>query len=194
VTAPVSAALLLTAGEARRLTGQIRDALALADDLLARAYAGRAWEVLGHRSFEAYCAAELPELRHIKLRKPEQLARVGALYAVNPDLTVTEIEAATGASRGTAHARLREVAGTLPEPAPAAPASPLSDRIVALLGAHPGGLDVFEVARRLKARQAQVSPALSRMAAAGRIGYRPGAKRGTVGMYVVRGSGVPAGR
>jgi hypothetical protein len=45
MTATITEAL--TAAEARRLTARIRDALALADVLVARAYAGRAWAGAG---------------------------------------------------------------------------------------------------------------------------------------------------
>lgn len=92
---------VLTAEGARRLTARIRDALSLADDLLAQALAGQAWSALGHDSFEAYCAAELPELRHIKLRAESRRARAKALLDVGA--TEREIAAATGASTGTAH-------------------------------------------------------------------------------------------
>jgi hypothetical protein len=88
--------------------------------------------------------------------------------------------AATGASVGTAHATLRKLTAAPAEPAPRVD---LTARIVQLLAAHPGGLDVFTVCKRLKVRQAQVSPALSRLATAGRITYRPGARRGIVGTY-----------
>jgi hypothetical protein len=70
VTAPALAPLVevLDQLEARRLIGAARNALALADDLLARLYAGRAWEALGHADWPTLCAAELPELRHLKMR------------------------------------------------------------------------------------------------------------------------------
>jgi hypothetical protein len=101
VTAPVLADALLDARTARRLVGEARNALALADDLLARLYAGRAWEVLGHKDWPALCAAELPELRHLKMRTPARRERVAAL--LEHGATIRDIAAATGASVGTAH-------------------------------------------------------------------------------------------
>jgi DNA-binding transcriptional ArsR family regulator len=171
------AAVALTAAEARRLTARIRDALALADDLLARAYAGRAWAALGHASWEAYCAAELPELRHIKLRRPERRARIQTLRDAAPGISVRELAAATGASVGTVHGDLAPPAGSI-EPAGG---TGTVARVLAVLAVGPA--DVFTIARRTRLRQAQVSPALSRLAAAGRIAYTPPARRGGTGTY-----------
>jgi hypothetical protein len=84
--------------DARRRVGAIRDALAVADDLLAAAYAARDWEALGHASWAAYCAAELPELRHLKLRADVRRARVAALLAAGASRR--DIAAGTGASLG----------------------------------------------------------------------------------------------
>jgi len=179
---------------ARRLTSEIRNALAVADDLLAQAYAGRAWEALGHADWSTYCAAELPELRHVKLRAPERRARVAKLAELGA--SVREIAAATGASVGTVHGDLAGsgaagagIGGPGCAPAVGSRTAPadLTGRIVQLLAAHPGGLDVFAIARRLKVRQAQAAPALSRLARSGRIGYAAPARRGLTGTYLVQG-------
>jgi DNA-binding CsgD family transcriptional regulator len=60
----------LSADSARELTDQIRtavvrtiDVLGEVDDLIARAFEGRAWLALGHKSWEAYCAAEFGHAR-----------------------------------------------------------------------------------------------------------------------------------
>jgi hypothetical protein len=183
VTAPVGASVLLSAAEARRLTGQIRDALAVADDLLARAYAGRAWEVLGHRSWAAYCAAELPELRHLRMRADARLARTAALVALGA--STSEVQAATGASRGQAHADMKR----LTEPAPPAPAGPVckTTRTLELLAAAgDAGLTVHALEKRTGWHHGQASAALTRLAATGRIGYRAPARRGLTGVYVTR--------
>jgi hypothetical protein len=100
---------ILTAEGARRLTARIRDALALADDLLAQAYQGRAWEALGYVDWSAYCEGELPELRHIKLRAAARQARTKALH--DEGATEREIAAATGASPATAHRDVLVVTG-----------------------------------------------------------------------------------
>lgn len=182
MTAPVLEQLDTAA--ARRLVSEARNALALADDLLARLYAGRAWIALGHADWPALCAAELPELRHLKLRAAAREARAAALLAAAPELSVRDLVAATGASVGTAHATLTKLRAV--EPAAPAAVVPLTDRIVQLLAAHPGGLDVFTVAKRLKVRQAQVSPALHRLAVSGRIAYIRPVTRGRTGTYAVR--------
>jgi hypothetical protein len=57
-------------------------------------------------SWEAYCAAELPELRHLKLRAPERRARIQTLRNAAPGISVRELAAATGAAVGTVHADL----------------------------------------------------------------------------------------
>jgi hypothetical protein len=46
------------------------------------------------------------------------------------------------------------------------------------------GVTVFELAKRTRLRQAQLSPLLARLAAEGRLAYRAPAKRGQTGRYV----------
>lgn len=167
---------------ARRLTADIRNALAVADDLLARAYTGRVWLALGHKDWRTYCAAELPELRTLKMRAEPRLARVALLVAAGA--SVSDVQAATGASRGQAHADIKTL--TAVEPAAPVAVVPLTDRIVELLAKHPGGLSVFDIAKRLKVRQAQVSPALTRMNGR-RITYLAPARRGMTGLYTIEG-------
>jgi hypothetical protein len=181
MTATLTGALTgaLTATEARRLTARIRDALALADDLLAAAYAGRAWAALGHASWEAYCAAELPELRHLKLRAPERRARIQTLRVAAPGISVRELAAATGAAVGTVHGDLAPAAGAI---GPAAGGSKVA-RTLALLEAGP--LTVHQLVKRTRWHHGQASATLSRLAAAGRITYTPPAKRGGTGTYTV---------
>ena len=162
----------------QRLTA-IRNALALADDLLATAYAERDWSALGHASWEAYCAAELPELRMVKLRKPERQARVAALSGAGA--SVREIAAATGASVGTVHNDLDPQCHHRRSAQPAAAPVSNTARVLAALDTRPG--TVFDLMRRTRLRQAQLSPLLSRLTAAGRIVYTPPARRGGTGTY-----------
>jgi hypothetical protein len=103
--------LALQQTTARQRLTAIRNALALADDLLAQAYAARDWEALGHASWEAYCAAEIPELRHLKLRAPERRARIQTLRNAAPTISVRELAAATGAAVGTVHGDLAPAVG-----------------------------------------------------------------------------------
>jgi hypothetical protein len=180
----VLASVLLSAAEARRLTGQIRDALAVADDLLARAYAGRAWEVLGHKSWEAYCASELPELRHLKMRADVRRARVAVLDGLGA--STREIAAATGSSVGQAHNDRKALTAPAPGDISSGPNGAVSktDRLMALLAAHPGGLTARQVEARTGWHHGSASAALTRLHQAGRIGYRAPAKRGQTGVYV----------
>lgn len=99
----------LTRESARQLTARIRDALALADDLLVRAYEGRAWEALGHTSWEAYCTAELPQLRMLRLSKVAQTEHFTAL--ARQGLSTHATAAAYGVSQGTVRNRLKGVEG-----------------------------------------------------------------------------------
>lgn len=57
----------LSRDDARELTGRIRILLGDALDLIADAWAGRAWEALGHPTWEAYLAAEVPEVKLLGL-------------------------------------------------------------------------------------------------------------------------------
>jgi predicted Rossmann fold nucleotide-binding protein DprA/Smf involved in DNA uptake len=172
----VTAALQQTTAR-QRLTA-IRNALALADDLLAQAYAAKDWAALGHASWEAYCAAEIPELRHLKLRAPERRARIQTLRNAAPGISVRELAAATGASVGTVHGDL--AAPRPAEPAAGAPGSKVA-RTLALLEAGP--LTVHQLVRKTKWHHGQASAVLSRLAAAGRITYTPPARRGGTGVY-----------
>ena len=179
MTAPVLAAL--DAATARAATDRLRLTLTDAHEQLIDLWRGRAHVALGYgpglSGWTAYLAAEF-----------------GALLSVvpSPDQLVAMVEA--GMSQRAAAAPFRVSVGTVnaalqAHRAPAAPAAAprpdLTSRIVTLLAAHPGGLDVFAVCKRLKVRQAQASPALSRLAARGRITYRPAVKRGQTGTYTL---------
>jgi hypothetical protein len=90
------------------------------------------WEALGHADFASYCAAEIPELRHLKLRAPERRARIQTLRDAAPGISVRELAAATGAAVGTVHADL-----AVPRPAEQAAGAPGSKvaQTLALLSA-----------------------------------------------------------
>lgn len=157
-------AATLTRESARRLTGKIRDALAVADDLIVRAYEGRAWEALGHPSWEAYCVAELPELRAMKLRAPVRRARVHAL--LDAGASIREAAVSAGASVGSAHAdaKAREVPHERSELNTPAPLPQVSNvqRVAALVAsAGDHGLTVREVCRKAAWHHGQASSALT---------------------------------
>jgi hypothetical protein len=163
----------------QRLTA-IRNALALADDLLAQAYAAEDWKALGHADFASYCAAEIPELRHLKLRAPERRARIQTLRDAAPGISVRELAAATGAAVGTVHADL-----AVPRPAEQAAGAPGSKVAQTLALLEGGPLTVHQLAKRKRWHHGQASAVLSRLAAAGRIAYTPPAKRGQTGVYAI---------
>lgn len=152
-------AVALDAAQARRLVSQARNALALADDLLARLYAGRAWEALGHADWSALCAAELPELRHLKMRAPARRERVRLLH--DAGASVRDIAAATGASVGSIHNDVQVLADLPAAPAPVAvPAHVRVAQLVAAAGA--AGLTIPQVQRRTGWTYGATSGALSR--------------------------------
>jgi len=82
--------------EARRLARQITEALAVAWDLVARAYAGRVWEPLGYPSWDAYCRAEFAAAR-LRLPAEERQEVVGSLREAG--MSARAIASATGASK-----------------------------------------------------------------------------------------------
>lgn len=177
MTAPV---LALDAAAARAATDRLRLTLTDAHEQLIDLYRMRAHEALGYgrrlAGWTAYLAAEFGDLLHV-VPTPEQLAAM-----VDAGMTQREAAAPFRVSLGTVNRALQA------RRAPAAPAPvvhrDLTARIVALL-AEAGPLDVLAVAKRLRVRQAQASPALCRLAAAGRITYRPGECRGRIGTYAV---------
>lgn len=172
--------------ESRRLLSEVRNALALADDLLARLYAGRAWESLGHPDWPTLCERELPELRHLKMRTGPRRERARAL--LEQGATVRDVAAATGASVGTAHndvaavRNLRNRAAAQTEQI-AQPAHVIVAELVAAAGAR--GLTIPQAQRRLAWTYGATSGALSRAERRGLV-TRPGdlERRGGFRPYV----------
>jgi hypothetical protein len=182
----VQTAELLDVDTARAATDRLRLTLTDAHEQLIELFRRRAHEALGYgkgtAGWTAYCAAEFGELLHVK-PTGEQLAAM-----VDAGLSQRQAAAPFAVSLGTVNAALQSrragPAGAPPPPAAPVRRRELTARIVDLL-AEAGPLDVLAVAKRLRVRQAQVSPALCRLAAAGRITYRPPARRGLMGVYVV---------
>jgi hypothetical protein len=159
MTAPnVVEVQLLDQLTARRLVSEARNALAVADDLLARLYAGRAWEALGHADWSALCAAELPELRHLKMRAEARIARVQALDSLGA--STREIAAATGSSVGQAHKDRLKLRTAEPAPADTRPRHVQIAALVAARGTK--GLTIEEAQRRTGWTYGATSGALSR--------------------------------
>lgn len=183
MTAPEKAPTILTAEGARRKIARARDALALADDLLVELYEGRAWEALGHGSWEALVGAELPELRLIKLRAPVRRERTRRLVGLGA--TEREIAAATGASAATAHRDVLAVTDrAASNEAASVPVESRADQVVRLVvAAGVEGRTSLELMREARCTYGAASGALSRVARQGRV--RPaGFARGGYGVYV----------
>lgn len=178
---------ILTEVGARRLTARIRDALALADDLLVQAYEGRAWEALGHASWRAYCEAELPELRKLKLRKGPRVERAQKLREAGA--SIPEIVAATGSSLGAIHRDLTPAPFQMESPQPPVTAPPVyastAHRAAALVAAQGDrGLTVHELGHETGWHHGQSSGALSRAHRKLGLIAPTGTFRNSCGVYV----------
>jgi len=159
--ANVVEAPVLDALAARRLVSEARNALAVADELLARLYAGRAWVALGHPDWPALCAAELPELRHLKMRRAARLERVRLL--AERGASVRDVAAATGSSVGQAHADVKAVGQAAPAAAVQRADVPAHVRVAELVAASGArGLTIPQAQRRLGWSYGATSGALSR--------------------------------
>jgi hypothetical protein len=165
---------------ARRLVSEARNALAVADELLARLYAGRAWEALGHPDWPTLCERELPELRHLKMRTGPRRERVRLL--ADAGATVRDVAVGTGSSVGQAHADLKAVREDQVAPSADERARHvIVAELVAAAGAR--GLTIPQAQRRLGWSYGATSGALSRAERRGlvtrpehlerRAGFRP---------------------
>jgi hypothetical protein len=180
----------------RAKIAQARQLLAGARELLSELYAARAWVTLGLESWQALCAQELPELAQL-LTLAERQSLVVELR--REGLSLRAAAAPAGVAPNTARkwlddagVQLATVTSLDGRQRPAAAAAPAKrrrvakvDRVVQLVvDAGPDGLTVFDLMERSRWRQSSAAAALCRLAAAGRITYRPGARRGQVGRYV----------
>lgn len=186
----------LDVARARRLTKRLREALTVAVDLLGEAFDGQAWAALGYVSWEAYCAAELPELAQLRMPLEERRAAVAELRGRG--MSTRAIAAPLGLSVGTVHSDLKAAGDQLAtvtsldgrqRPGAATrtpkPRTPRTDRLVALLAAAGGeGMTVVDVCERTRWGRHLVAPALTRLAEAGRIRYVAPDRRGRFGRYV----------
>jgi len=94
-----SAVGALSATEARKLTREIAETLAVAWDKVVEAYQRRVWEPLGYASWDTYCRAELGSTR-FRLPAEEREEAVRSLRSAG--LSTRAIAAATGLSHRTA--------------------------------------------------------------------------------------------
>ncbi|MFF0633483.1 hypothetical protein ACFYTS_13390 [Nocardia sp. NPDC004151] len=102
----------MTADAARELTDTIRVQVAQVWDLVRQAYLGRAWEVLGHASSDAYCAAEFDGAQ-LRIPREERSEVVASLRDIG--MSSRAIAAATGLSQRTV---ARELAAGEPNDSP----------------------------------------------------------------------------
>jgi hypothetical protein len=201
----VSAAVVLQLGRARArsITRQLAGSVDVALDLMVEAYEGRVWAVLGHDTWAAYVAAEVPALKVIGKGLPADERRDVCTDLRRRGLSLRGIGEVLGLAPNTVRAAL---AGGVELPAEVVsldgsrrsststgerrrrrgPAK--TDRTVTLLaGAGPDGLTVRDVARALKCPQHMAAATLTRLEDAGRILYRRPERRGMFGRYVVEG-------
>src|SRR3954469_2142497 len=90
----------LSVREARELTREIAETLAVAWDKVVEAYQRRVWEPLGYGCWDSYCLAELGSTR-LRLPSEEREEAVRSLRSAG--LSTRAIAAATGPSKGTVH-------------------------------------------------------------------------------------------
>jgi MarR family len=179
MTAPVLDAL--DVAQARAATDRLRLTLTDAHEQLIELYRMRAHEALGYgrrlAGWTAYLAAEFGELLHV-VPSAEQLAAM-----VDAGMTQREAAAPFRVSLGTVNAALQaHRAPVAPAPAPVSKV----ERVLALVAAAgPSGLTVEQLRRKTRWHHGSASAVLARLAAAGRITYRPGPRRGVMGTYVL---------
>jgi hypothetical protein len=196
----------LDVARARQVTKRLRGAADLMLDLVVEAYEGRVWEVLGHDSWSAYVAAEVPALAVIGKGLPVEQRREAVAVLRGRGLSLRGVSEVLGIAPNTvrtdaaaAGVQLAEVIGldgarrasarTAPARRRRGPAK--TDRTVALLaGAGPDGLTVREVARELRCEQHKAAATLTRLEDAERIIYRAPERRGQFGRYVVHAEGM----
>ena len=118
----------LSVREARELTREIAQALAVAWDKVVEAYQRRVWEPLGYGSWDCYCQAELGSTR-FRLPAEEREEAVRSLRSAG--LSTRAIASATGISKDTVR---RAVGGSN------APLACANSTVIGLNGkSYPGG-------------------------------------------------------
>lgn len=95
---------MLTREGARKLTDEIKANLERDWQLIIRAYTERAWEALGHTSWDGYCVAEFGAVK-LRLPREDQHAVIKSLREAG--LSTRAIASATGASQSTVSRDLR---------------------------------------------------------------------------------------
>jgi hypothetical protein len=183
------APVILTAIGARRLTDEIRHHLGSALVKLADARNGHAHLALGYPSWWQYVESEFGAIRELRLPVPERQALVASM--TDDDLTVDQIQAKIGFSRGTIHAdrvatgrSVKLHAVPAPEPEPIGHL-PKRDQVVILIGRQGDrGMTCLEIELETGWRHGVASSPVSACARQGRI-RATGRFRAGYGVYVV---------
>jgi len=164
----VRAAGPLDVARVRKTIRDLRAKLTEAVSLLGELYDGRAWVALGLPSWEALCAQEA--------------AAAPAGVSAATAKTWTDNAGVQLATVTSLDGRIRPATST------STPAKPrltnVARAVLVVREAGDAGITVHEVTRRLKLHHGATSALLSRLAADGRLTYRPPAKRGQTGTYL----------
>lgn len=163
----------------------IRNALEVADQELAKAYAERDWEVFGYTSWGEYCEKKLPQLRMIKALDPDERAEKWA-QQVRAGLSQGAVAEGAGVNKATVSRALAgkdlpstatgldgKVRSTRSSVAPRNTSAPVklsgAARVrAALVEAGAGGVTTPELVKRLRLHWGVVSGELSRCSQNGR--------------------------
>lgn len=105
--------IVMSEGEAREITADIRRTGSVMWSQITKAFQGRAWSALGYESWDDYCDAEFDGAR-LKLPREERTMVVASL--ADAGMSTRAIAAATGASRTTVISDIRssEVVQSVP--------------------------------------------------------------------------------
>ncbi len=129
----------LTVTEAQKLTAEIKQQAGILWQLIAEAYARRAWSALGYKCWDDYCGSEFG-LTRLRIPREERSEAVCSLR--ESGLSLRAISAATGSSVNTIRKDLGQVCQSdTPEPptTPVVPGAPtaatpgMTDRVQAAL-------------------------------------------------------------
>lgn len=192
-TTQPATAVELEAAARKRLTA-LRNALGRADHLLVEAYAARDWLALGHATWKAYVAAELPELQLLQVRGEARDERIVELARAG--LTMGPIADALAVGKGTVHRALDGV--DLGETATAADGRTMARRQAPAqrkrrgprktdkaveLAATVETFTVLDVVASTRWSQNKASATLTRLVQSGRLEYLAPERRGQFGRY-----------
>jgi hypothetical protein len=141
----------LTVTEAQKLTAEIKQRAGTLWQLIAEAYARRAWSALGYKSWDEYCGSEFGSTR---LRIPREERSDAVCSLRESGLSLRAISAATGSSVNTIRKDLGQVCQSdtpEPPPTPVVPGAPTA--------ATPGMTDRVEAALNRAVNKAKIDVA-----------------------------------